>query len=263
MRVFNQEENESQFFKYSKGMTFWGSVRQRLSAVILPGITADSLLSIPLFLGVFSLVFGNKWVIFTGLIIFLYTLIQSTTIWFHFHYLGPLVAFFIVLIVYGFRILYCLRIGELFIGKGLVIFYFVFIVYFGFIQMEHPSSQSIWKSSDSMMNLRVTRSYEWYKQRQEIIDYLNSIGGKHLVVVMYGPMHSVYNEWVYNRADIDKASVVWARDLGDKSNQELFKYFKGRTVWFLIVNQGDNVRANFIKQADFLRLGGMKHLHIR
>jgi hypothetical protein len=59
---------------------------------------------------------------------------------------------------------------------------------------------------------------------------LESLRGQHLVIVHYGKDHSFAREWVYNRADIDGAKVVWARDMGPE-NDELKTYFAGRKVW--------------------------------
>jgi hypothetical protein len=38
---------------------------------------------------------------------------------------------------------------------------------------------------------------------------------------------------VYNEADIDRAKVVWARDMGPEKNQELLAYYKDRRVWLV------------------------------
>ena len=55
--------------------------------------------------------------------------------------------------------------------------------------------------------------------------------GKQLVFVRYWPRHG-YHEWIHNAADIDRAPVVWAQDLGDR-NDELTHYFRDRTAWLL------------------------------
>jgi hypothetical protein len=52
-------------------------------------------------------------------------------------------------------------------------------------------------------------------------------------LVRYSTTHNFDREWVYNEADIDAAKVVWARDMDEKSNQELLQYFKNRNVWLL------------------------------
>ncbi len=41
------------------------------------------------------------------------------------------------------------------------------------------------------------------------------------------------NEWVYNRADIDAAKVVWARDMSPAENRELLDYFRDRRAWLV------------------------------
>lgn len=62
---------------------------------------------------------------------------------------------------------------------------------------------------------------------------LGKIPGKLLVLVRYSPHHIFQDEWVYNAADIDGSRIVWARDLGDEEDREIFRYYTGRSVWLL------------------------------
>ena len=71
---------------------------------------------------------------------------------------------------------------------------------------------------------------------------LDSTPDSHLVFVRYGPHHSVHDEWVYNRADIDHAKVVWANDLGIDRNRQLIQYLAGRKVWLVEPDNGARLR---------------------
>jgi hypothetical protein len=70
-------------------------------------------------------------------------------------------------------------------------------------------------------------------QRSRVMRELSSSPGLQLVLVHYRPGHDTRAEWVYNDADIDKAKVVWARDMGGAENEQLMRYFPNRTVWWL------------------------------
>jgi hypothetical protein len=71
------------------------------------------------------------------------------------------------------------------------------------------------------------------ERRIQVNEQLAGIPGQVLIFVRYWPQHIFQDEWVYNEADIDRARVVWARDLGDTENQQLREYYPGRTVWLL------------------------------
>jgi hypothetical protein len=60
---------------------------------------------------------------------------------------------------------------------------------------------------------------------------LEALPGDQLVIVRYNQYHNLDNEWVYNRADIDAAKTVWARDRSDAGNAELTRYFPHRRLW--------------------------------
>jgi hypothetical protein len=69
--------------------------------------------------------------------------------------------------------------------------------------------------------------------RVAVVNRLNSVPGDHLVIVRYGPSHNVDRDWIYNAPDIDKARIVWARDMGKEQNLELLHYFHDRHVWLM------------------------------
>ena len=70
--------------------------------------------------------------------------------------------------------------------------------------------------------------------RADLLHDLESTPGKHVVLVRYGPDHSVHEEWVFNAADIDASKVVWARDLPGEINDQLFRYYPDRTIWLAL-----------------------------
>ncbi len=71
------------------------------------------------------------------------------------------------------------------------------------------------------------------KVRGQINAGLIAKPGADLVLVLREPATSVHHEFVYNAADMDRAEVVWARDLGEERNREVLSAFPGRNVWRL------------------------------
>ena len=76
-------------------------------------------------------------------------------------------------------------------------------------------------------------------RRADLSARLEQQAGKHVVLVKYGPGQSGDREWVYNRADIDGAKVVWAHDMGPIENCKLAAYFKDRVIWSLDIERDD------------------------
>jgi len=139
------------------------------------------------------------------------------------HYFAPAVALLYLVIVQGLRHLRFWRKGDRKLGAELVrvvpVLCAAMIVLRLLAVVVHAQIEPIYPRG----NL----------QRAQILNQLQHSPGEHLVIVRYTAEHDPDKEWVYNRADIDGAKVVWARDLGLEKNEELINYFKNRQVWLL------------------------------
>ena len=76
--------------------------------------------------------------------------------------------------------------------------------------------------------------------REALEKRLENLPGKHLIMVRYEADHNIHDEWVFNRADIDGAKVLWARELDAKQNAALLQYFHERSIW-LVDPEVDNL----------------------
>jgi hypothetical protein len=84
---------------------------------------------------------------------------------------------------------------------------------------------------------------EWAVRRMRLEQQLRAKGGRHLVLVEYGPDHFLHDEWVYNGAAIEGAAVIWARPMGREGVDRLARQFVDRSIWFLYVTaNGENLR---------------------
>jgi hypothetical protein len=58
-------------------------------------------------------------------------------------------------------------------------------------------------------------------------------------------------EWVYNRADIDSAKIVWAREISPQRDQALLNYFAGRSIWYVNADDPSPVCAHPLTAIDY------------
>jgi len=71
--------------------------------------------------------------------------------------------------------------------------------------------------------------------RAHILAELERRPGRHLVLIRYGPSHDPLNrpEWVYNRADLEHAKVIWAREIDPARAAQLAAHYPDRQVWLV------------------------------
>lgn len=126
--------------------------------------------------------------------------------WMELHYLAPAAALAACLIVLGVRRTYAF---SPILGLAILVLFFA-------------NAGATWWSW-----IRTPQDGFEPRRRQ----YAQSIlaqGGKHLVIVAQD-----VSDAVYNGADLDRAPIVWARDLGPAADARLRAHYRDRTVWWL------------------------------
>jgi hypothetical protein len=74
------------------------------------------------------------------------------------------------------------------------------------------------------------------QNKARVLETLDKLGGKHLVIVKQKDNPNDFLQWIYNAADIDASQVVWARDLGPEQDRALVRYFHDRRAWLVDPN---------------------------
>jgi hypothetical protein len=142
------------------------------------------------------------------------------------HYLAPAAAILFATLIQSIRHLRTMRIFGRPIGAALTRAIFLALV----VDVSLLVSQ------------RLGDSQGWggwgLSDRADLLHELESTPGKHVVLVRYGPDHSVHEEWVFNAANIDASKVIWARDLPGERNDQLFRYYPDRTIWLASPDTG-------------------------
>ena len=143
------------------------------------------------------------------------------------HYLGPAVGVLFAVLVQSIRHLRSINIFRRPIGAAL----------------SRAILLALVVDVSLLVSQRLGDSQGWggwgLSDRADLLHELESKPGKHVVLVRYGPDHSVHEEWVFNAADIDASKVIWARDLPGDLNDQLFRYYPDRTIWLATPDTGD------------------------
>lgn len=140
----------------------------------------------------------------------------ASIVWFQPHYTAPVFAAVILLVVIAMRHLRRFVCSGRPVGIYLSRLVVVLAVDWVFILGAHHARDP---------------EVPWSVERNRIEQRLRAIPGQHLVLVDYSPDHEVHQEWVSNAADIDRAKIVWAREIPGLDLQPLLQYFSSRQVW--------------------------------
>lgn len=143
-----------------------------------------------------------------------------TVVFFFPHYVAPLTASVFFLVIRGMRHLRLWMPGGRPVGIALSRIIVLYAV--GTLAIHQVDSFRIPSSAPP------TREMAARVQTERTLEQL---AGKHLIIVRYSKEHSPHEEWVWNKADIDGAKIVWAREIPGVSLKPLLDYFKMRKVW--------------------------------
>lgn len=171
---------------------------------------------------------SNRWVLFaaTSCALVFAGILMSGTAGFA-HYTAPIGPLLMFLILQGMRYLRLWRWDKFRPGQMLVTLVSLHAFIFFTMFVLGP-----WKDQP------VPTYLAWGADRDKLEKNLIQQGGKHLIMVRYGPEHYPQSEWVYNGSSIDDAPVVWAKELGQEKDAMLRRYFSDRKVWRLAPDEG-------------------------
>lgn len=203
-------ENKTHFAKFTadKGLTYWR-------------FYLGPLLSIPIFLTLPWMARDKKlrWVF---LVLAAGALAIAAEIWVMPHYVAPFTSAVYLLVIQGMRHLHCAGGKNRTLGKTIVRAVPVACL-----------TVLLWRIGSIAIGLPEGRWHRGNWPRQRVVQELQAIPGRHLVLVKYSSAHDPTIEWVYNSADIDGSKIVWARSLAPEANAELLRYFHDRCIWVI------------------------------
>lgn len=139
------------------------------------------------------------------------------------HYIAPAMPFIISLLVSGCMTLSRWKIGSTRIG--FILFSFVVMFHFG-------RELTLFLDHSDRINFNASRERGAVFKR-DVDRQLEAIPGNHLIFVRHLEGHSIHWEYVYNRADIPSARVIWAREMSVEANRQLVAAYPDRQLWLL------------------------------
>jgi hypothetical protein len=168
--------------------------------------------------GALPWIWRKPWMRFALLVCGLLTGALMATTWLQPHYAAPATCLVVAVVVQGLRYLGTWRwqgrpFGRVLVQALPVVYLGLYVSAVVLLARQDPNS--------------------WHLHRARLLSELETDTARHVVIVRYSGAHSPHEEWVFNRADIDAARVIWARDMGSAANQALRAYYPERQFWLL------------------------------
>ncbi len=149
--------------------------------------------------------------------------------WIQDHYLAPAFCVYVLLLLTGIRVLRTVKLRRFRLGTRLVqplpvICLLMLVIRVGAYGRESLEEGS-WPPNWAFSTLH-------NEQRDSVVDRLNAIPGKSLVIVRYHyPFHNLHQDWIYNGADLTGAKILWARSMDAKHNCTFIQSYPDRKLW--------------------------------
>jgi hypothetical protein len=155
------------------------------------------------------------------------------------HYAAPATAAIMIVLVQSFRHLRLYRLSTMPVGR----FLSRAIPVTAFMLLLGSEGARLWRQETPEQ----TQPVNARRDKLEAGLRVRSLH-RNVIIVRYTGNQSPHEEWVYNRADIDAAEVVWAHDMGAQENRKLLEYFKDRSVWLLEPDRAPEQLKPYVEQ---------------
>jgi hypothetical protein len=153
--------------------------------------------------------------------------------YFYPHYIAVLTCVFVLMSLIGLREVGRLRPGGRMVGpEAMRLILLLYAAWFLFLYGVHFAGND--RLLTAIAGYDTAHFINWgdAEGRARVNQQLAQMPGEQLVFVRYAPGHG-FHEWIHNAADIDRAKVIRALDLGDSENRQLTSYYPQRTSWLL------------------------------
>jgi len=210
---------------YTTQPSFSGFMTKDVYRLLVLEIRALNIFLIPVIVAfplLISWTMRNRWARQALLVYFILILGLLTESFKSVHYLAPVLGLNYYFLVNAFRLTrwHTKKVGDLLLPLTLLLAIATLLVFL-------------------YVNVKKNTLSSWHIERARLLKQLKQENGKHLIIVSYGPDHSVHDEWVYNEADIDNAKVIFARAINGAQDCQLVQYFKSHRIWALDVNEDE------------------------